>query len=196
MKAIYGVTEFATAVKPWLFRTLLAAHETVTYLDPDIKVFAPLDDIPVLALEHGIVLTPHLLEPLPRDDLEPSETTILQSGMFNLGFVAVGPKAIPFLDWWSERLARECIIAPEAGRFVDQRWVDFVPTLFDHVVQRDPGLNVAWWNLSDRTVRWNGRWEVDGVPIRFFHFSGYSPETPGHPHEVPDNMRVDTGGTT
>ena len=70
------------------------------------------------------------------------------------------------------------IASPEKGRFVDQRWIDFVPVLFKHMILRDPGFNVAWWNLSHRTVRWNGRWEVDGVPIRFFHFSGYSPETP------------------
>src|SRR5262249_15407148 len=115
---------------------------------------------------------------LPRDGKEPSETLLLRAGMFNLGFVAVARSAMAFLDWWSERLARECIVAPELGRFVDQRWVDFVPTLFDHSILRDPGLNVAWWNLTDRTVAWDGCWKVDGAAIRFFHFSGYSPESP------------------
>jgi glycosyltransferase involved in cell wall biosynthesis len=178
MAAIYSVTEFATAIKPWVLSTLLERAETITYFDPDIQVLARLDDIPSLAVEHGIVLTPHTLEPLPRDGLQPNETLILQAGMFNLGFISVGTSARPFLEWWSERLARDCVVAPERARFVDQRWVDFVPSLFEHVVLRDPGLNVAWWNLSRRTVRWAPGWEVDGTPIRFFHFSGFSPDSP------------------
>ena len=34
------------------------------------------------------------------------------------------------------------------GVYTDQRWCDLVPALFDGVkVLRDPGLNVASWNL-------------------------------------------------
>jgi len=179
MAAIYDVTEFATAVKPFLLRMLLSDEESVVYLDPDIEVLAPLDDIFELAGEHGVVLTPHSLEPLPRDGQEPSETTILRAGVYNLGFIAVGRSAHPFLDWWAERLRRECLIAPASGRFVDQRWVDFVPSLFPHHILRDPGCNVAWWNLTNRHVEHGPTgYTVDGDPIRFFHFSGFSPGTP------------------
>jgi hypothetical protein len=43
MAIIYDVKEFATAVKPWLLRRLLAdgAGGEVANFDPDIKVFAP-----------------------------------------------------------------------------------------------------------------------------------------------------------
>jgi hypothetical protein len=179
MAAMYGVTEFATAVKPWLLRTLLARHDAVMYLDPDIDVLTPLDDIFALAQEHAIVLTPHTLKPLPRDGAEPNETTILRAGVYNLGFIAVGTRSSDFLDWWSERLARECIIDPAFGRFVDQRWVDFVPALFRHHILLDPGANVAWWNLTGRRIgRSDSGWTVDDAPIRFFHFSGFSPGAP------------------
>src|SRR5262249_5824818 len=86
MAGIYSVTEFATAVKPWLLRTLLADHEAVIYLDPDIEIFGNLDDVGVRTMHHGIALTPHTLIPLPRDGKEPSETLLLRAGMFNLGF--------------------------------------------------------------------------------------------------------------
>jgi len=47
MVMIYDVLELATAVKPWLLRTLLAEDgDAVAYFDPDIEVFAPLDEIP------------------------------------------------------------------------------------------------------------------------------------------------------
>src|SRR5206468_8010264 len=133
-------TELATAVKPWLLRTLLdrGGDEAVVYLDPDIEIFESLDDLAELALQNGIVLMPHIERPPAWDPDDVAQQATLMAGAYNLGFIAVGPKAVPFLDWWSERLARECIVAPYRGIFVDQRWNDFVPGLFDHAIVRDP----------------------------------------------------------
>ena len=174
MAVIYDVKEFATAVKPFLLGRLLEEDDHAVYFDPDIEVFTPLDHIAGLAREHGIVLTPHVTKPLPRDELLPSEEMLLRAGIYNLGFIAVGRSARPFLSWWSERLARHCLVDVPEGVFVDQRWIDFVPALFDHHVLRDPGCNVAYWNLSyRRVVRNDGGYEVDGHPLRFFHYSGF-----------------------
>jgi len=181
MAASYSVVELATAVKPFLLRTMLAGGmESVTYLDPDIRVYAPLDDIDALAREHGIVLTPHLEHPLPLDrTLTDIEGVLLDAGIFNLGFVAVGTGATPFLDWWAGRLARDCVIDPEGGKFVDQRWVDLVPGYFDHRILIDPTINVAWWNLAVRDLQATTHgYTVEGRPLRFFHFSGYDPTRP------------------
>ncbi|WP_225978389.1 FkbM family methyltransferase [Gandjariella thermophila] len=180
MATAYSVTELATAVKPYLLRRLRAEAEVVTYLDPDIQVFAPMRELVELAREHGIVLTPHFLTPLPRDGREPAEAMIMGAGIFNLGFVAVGPGSEPFLDFWAERLRHDAIVAPERQLFTDQRWVDQVPALFGHHVLRDPGFNVAYWNLHEREVERDagGALTVSGRPLRFFHFSGYRPETP------------------
>ena len=40
--------------------------------------------------------------------------------------------------------------------FTDQRWVDFVPSLFDHLILKDPGCNVAYWNLHGRELTLDG----------------------------------------
>ena len=183
MAGIYDLTELATSLKPWIFRRLLeTTARPVVYLDPDIELFASIDDAADLAARHGIVLTPHALEPMPRDGCMPGEREILLAGMYNLGFLALGGDVSRFLDWWQERLSWDCVIAPEQGLFVDQRWMDFVPGCFDHVILRDPSYNVAYWNLHCRPVRWTGtRYEVRGRPLRFFHFSGFSPD---HPDEL------------
>ena len=90
-RSIYDVTELCTAVKPWLLQTLLRMGTTsVLYFDPDIEIFAPLDDVGELAREHTIVRTPHTTEPIPRDNLRLNETDILAAGIYNLGFIAVG----------------------------------------------------------------------------------------------------------
>ena len=179
MATAYSVTELATSVKPYLLRELLTTADTATYLDPDIQVFIPMPEIAELALEHGIVLTPHFLSPLPRDGMEPDDAVIMGTGIFNLGFIAVGPGSGKFLDFWAERLRHDAIVAPERQLFTDQRWVDQVPALFRHHIITDPGFNVAYWNLHDRHVaREDGALTAGGSPLRFFHFSGYRPEKP------------------
>lgn len=177
MAMIYDVTELATALKPWLLETLLRrGSEAVLYLDPDIQVFSSLQPLADAAVAHGIALTPHVDTPFPLDDRKTEDRAILAAGIYNLGFIGVTRTAQPFLDYWKERLRRECTVDPQNMRFVDQRWVDFVPGLFDHVIVRDPQYNVAYWNLHGRTLAWTGAgYEVNGRPLAFYHFSGYSP---------------------
>ncbi|KAA9166779.1 FkbM family methyltransferase [Amycolatopsis acidicola] len=180
MATAYSVTELATSVKPYLLRELRREYDVAIYLDPDIRVFKAMPEIAERAMEHGIVLTPHVLEPLPRDGLEPDEAVIMGAGIFNLGFIGVGPGSGEFLDFWAERLKHDAIVAPEQQLFTDQRWVDNVPALFRHHVLTDPGFNVAYWNLHDRPLAKDeqGDLTAGGVKLRFFHFSGYRPEKP------------------
>ncbi|HEY5515462.1 MAG TPA: glycosyltransferase family 4 protein [Pengzhenrongella sp.] len=190
---IYDVTELSTALKPWaLEMLLLRGATTAVYLDPDILVYSSLDEVEALSREHGIVLTPHAIEPIPRDGLRPTEADIMGAGVYNLGFIAVGPRNMPMLHWWQERLRRDSISAPEQMLFTDQRWIDLVPGLWDCAFLHDPGYNVAYWNLDNRPVeRRDGVLHAGGSPLRFFHFSGYRPERPWILSKyVADNPRV------
>jgi glycosyltransferase involved in cell wall biosynthesis len=177
MAAIYEVTEFATSLKPWLLEHLLDEGATsVIYLDPDIQVFDGLGELASAARDSNVVITPHARAPFPRDNKMTDEKAILAVGVYNLGFIAVGQGSRPFLEYWKERLRRECRNDTGNMRFVDQRWVDFVPAMFDCEIVREPRFNVAYWNLHEREVAWTGEgYEVDNKPLGFFHFSGYSP---------------------
>jgi glycosyltransferase involved in cell wall biosynthesis len=181
MAGTYTVLELSTAVKPWLVASLVTASDRpVLYLDPDIEVFAPLDDLASLAEEHGVVVTPHLLTPLPRDGRSIDEAAILVSGVYNLGFLGVGPSGLHggFLDFWQERLRRDGVVDLANTLFTDQRWVDFIDC-FPHVVHRDPACNLAYWNLAGRSVARRGEQVlVDGHPLVFFHYSGFDPRRP------------------
>lgn len=175
----YSVLELNTAVKPhaleWLLRT--GDFDEVLYFDPDILLLAPVDPPP-----GEITLTPHLLEPLPADGRLPDELTILRAGAYNLGFIAVRRTGdgLAFARWWSEHVRRHCYIDFENGLFTDQRWIDLAPSLFPAVtVVRDPGWNVAYWNVTQRVLekREDGYY-AGGEPLRFFHFSGFDPHQP------------------
>jgi glycosyltransferase involved in cell wall biosynthesis/GT2 family glycosyltransferase len=181
MGAIYDVTELATAVKPWVFAHLFGRGALVAiYLDPDIEVFDSLGPLAPWTLEHGMLLTPHVTEPLPRDARRPDEPDLLLAGIYNLGFLALSAEAAKtFLPWWRERLRRDCLNDPSRGLFVDQRWIDFAPALFEPGILKDPGYNVAYWNLPHRVLTRDGdRILVNGRPLRFFHYSGFSSRAP------------------
>lgn len=180
MAAMYTVTEFATAVKPRLLRYLLdQGYDQVWYLDPDIYVYAPLEPVALALESHAVALTPHALEPYPRDGLTPTEEAVRLSGIYNLGFVGVTPAARKFLEWWEQNLTTDAIVDLPSGLFTDQKWVDFAPSLCDTAVLDQPGLNVAYWNLHERSVSSSaGGFRVNGEPLYFFHFSGYDPREP------------------
>ncbi|HSY52324.1 MAG TPA: glycosyltransferase [Thermoanaerobaculia bacterium] len=178
MAAIYDVTELSTAVKPWVFEYLFGRGASVAiYLDPDIEVFDSLGPLEPLSRKHGMLLTPHITEPLPRDGKRPDERDLLLAGIYNLGFLALSAEAArSFLPWWRKRLRRDCLSDPAEGLFVDQRWIDFAPALFAPVILKDPGYNIAYWNLPHRVLTRDGdRIHVNGRPLRFIHFSGFSP---------------------
>lgn len=178
----HDVIEISTAVKgPFLRQACAGGADAVIYLDPDTALFAPLTPLVDWLGEHDILLTPHLVEPnhhraaILDNDLSASKT-----GIFNLGFCAVRTtgEGARFADWWAERLLSFCYDDIPNGLFVDQRWCDHAPALFDRLkVVRDPGYNVASWNLSTRRVAIgkDGAITVNGSPLRFWHFTKLGP---------------------
>ncbi|MBV8517690.1 MAG: glycosyltransferase [Acidobacteria bacterium] len=181
MAAIYDVMELATAIKPWAFAHFFARGASVViYLDPDIEVFDSLGPLETLTRAHGMLLTPHITAPLPRDGKRPDERDLLLSGVYNLGFLALSAEAAnAFLPWWRAQLRRDCLNDAAEGLFVDQRWVDFAPAFFTPFVLKDPGYNVAYWNLPHRVLARDGeRIVVNEQPLRFLHYSGFSPRAP------------------
>ena len=174
----YSLLELNTAVKPYFLLHLHRALgcDRICYFDPDILILGDLSKLYERLEQADAVLTPHLTAPI-EDSAVPAEREILLSGVYNLGFLglAFNERTLPFLDWWSRRLYRECLHDVERGLFVDQRWMDFAPAFLPRAeVLRDPGYNVAYWNLAHRSIEPRSEgWLVNGVPLRFFHFSGY-----------------------
>lgn len=182
----YNVTELSTAVKPFLLEYLMRekALTRLLYLDPDILVTASLEPLYQHLAHADMVVTPHLDTDYPEDGLRPGDDHILRCGIFNLGFLGVnsGDNANSFLQWWKEKLLYKCVIDHARGYFVDQRFVDMAFTLFDtFYIEKDPGYNVAYWNLHSRFLSREGKaWKCNGAPLRFFHFSSFNAQDPNH----------------
>lgn len=177
----YDIIELNTAVKPFFFKYLFQTNPEVRgvlYLDPDMLVFSSLEQIYADLDVHSLVLTPHILNPIPLDGHEPCENVFLTYGTYNLGFIGVAnePEGRRFLDWWGERTHALGYIKTEQGMFVDQLWLNLAPVFFDNVkVSLDPGLNVSYWNLQERAIcRRNNAYFINNeFPLVFYHFSSY-----------------------
>ena len=182
MAIYYDVTELSTALKPLGLKYLLdTGSEIAIYLDPDIEVFSELVEIPKHLESADIALTPHSLHGFPDDELRPSARDIMASGTFNLGFIAIknSTQSYEFLSWWNEKLIFDCVSDVENNLFTDQRWIDFVPSYYSFSVIREYGYNVAYWNLHEREItKQNSEYYINSSPLRFFHFSGFSPNKP------------------
>lgn len=174
----YFVYELNTAVKPFFLQYLFNNYncQKLCYFDPDIQFFQRIDDIFELLDSYGIVLLPHLTGFL-EDGRLPNEVSILRSGAYNLGFIGLSrySELEAMLHWWQRKLWKDCVGEQDQGLYLDQRWVDLVPGLFSGVyIHRDPGYNVAYWNLNHRQIESTGAgYTVNGVPLRFYHFSGF-----------------------
>lgn len=175
----HTVVELCTAVKGQaLVKFLLEGSDKVVYLDPDIEVFDNLKEINHLLDKYDILLTPHQTIPeKTMRDIVNNECSSLTCGTYNFGFYAVknSVNGIKFAKWWRDRLLNFCYDNVPAGLFVDQKWGNLVPAMFNKVcIMHSPAYNVATWNLSNRSIETkHNKYLINGEPLQFFHFSGF-----------------------
>jgi len=180
----YSVFELSVSLKPVILEYVFEKYEydKICWFDSDIYIYSSLNDEVWDKLNyHPIIITPHLLNS-PNDYIGDQELNVARHGIYNSGFIGLSrhPDSQQFIQWWKNRLANFCYWKPEEGMFVDQRWLDFLPTLGLNVyISRSPGLNAGYWDLSNRFFEYkDGRYWVNRVPLKFFHFSKYSPDRP------------------
>lgn len=176
MGLMYSTQGLAGALKPRLLRHLVERDDgPVILIDSDICLYGSLAGVADRAAAGPPVLTTHSTTPLPESDLP-----MLKAGVFNSGFLAAGPRALPMLEWWCDRTRRDSIYMPWEGILWEQSWLGLAPAFFEVDVPRDPGLNVLGGELLDHDVEWDGdRPRLRDTPLRCFHFSGpYDPHEP------------------
>lgn len=176
----YTITEFCTAIKPVIFKTLFfdASVDLIYYLDPDIYLYQRLDPITDYSPNKTIFLAPHLIDCRLADDHPYPEYHHLWEGIFNLGFCAIRRTGATerILEWWDARLREYCYADQVDGLHTDQKWMDYAPVFFHDELQivRHYGVNTAHWNLAERSITLNdGTYYSGSDPLIFFHFSGF-----------------------
>jgi hypothetical protein len=177
----YYIIELNTAVKATAFKHIIKQHKqakAVYYLDPDLYFYSSLQETNVLLETKTAVLTPHILNSIPRDGKKPDENTFLRFGIYNLGFIGINAQSVEskkLLDWWEERTLKFGYDRPNKGYFVDQLWMALSPIFYkDIVVLETYNYNMAPWNLHERqvvSISDNSVLLNDNTNLVFYHFS-------------------------
>ncbi len=119
--------------------------DIVVLVDARASVDAPLDGLLAGLADRDILLLAR--QPTAGDDFE-RDLHVARTGTFNLGFLAVrttgeGPR---FAAWWADRVAHYPQAVEDAA-YLDQRWCDLAPGLFDRVAivrHTPPGLTLPF----------------------------------------------------
>lgn len=153
--------------------------DRVVYLDADTLLLNRPDSIEAALHQHDIVLTPHLVN---TQDYPEVDLNTMRSGAFNAGVFAIkqSDRGVAFLDWWSVNMMDPAKMSYDWN--YDQGWLNLAPTSFPEThILRDPGCNVAFWNLHERKIE-SGALPLqpvaDRVPVSIFHFSFFEWRTP------------------
>ncbi|WNV82554.1 FkbM family methyltransferase [Umezawaea sp. Da 62-37] len=165
--------QLCAVLRPRLLETLLASKLPVLYLDPWIQVLDSVSDVVLAAVKRGpLVLVPRALRPLPDDGLRPEPAELLDTGVFDPGFLVVAPGAEPFLHNLAGQLRR----TPDATKAV----LDTAPALVNHHVLRDSTIGLSVWNANHRELNRgeDGVLTILGNPLRTVHFAGFDPRRP------------------
>ena len=176
MQNYYDVVEFATSLKPSLIKKLLSVgYETVIFLDPDVLVISNLDPIISNVKKHGAVFTPHRFSPIQNSRTHYAEEAFLQYGSLNLGFCGFNASGILLLNWWEQCLRWDSTRIPNSPVFTDQKWGNLFSNYFEIFLDKDPGLNLAPWNLDERNLQIEKMTlYANQSAVRFIHFSQMS----------------------
>jgi glycosyltransferase involved in cell wall biosynthesis len=176
----YDPTEMATSVKPNALKFLIELTNSDTfYIDPDIYFLDKLPNYDQALLKNVGVLTPHFFDLIPRDARGIKSSNVFQAGIYNLGFLGIGLDSLEFLKWWSVQTKHNCYMQKIPGLFTDQKWFDLAVVNYDFKIEKNLGMNVAYWNLHERNLKLReGKYYIDESPLVFFHFSGFDIKNP------------------
>ena len=186
----YTPSELCFSLRAWLHEYMLqnSTFPKWIYFDADIIVCHSLKRISDQLDNTSIILSPHLLSIDPPPSINVKAIRRLESyllrngGIYNGGFLALRrtKESQVFIRWFKDHL-RMYGFDDRPMQSGDQFWLTFVPLYFSEVsVQRDPGANLAYWNLYERTIEKDGpgKIQVNGKPLLFYHFAGFDMKKP------------------
>ena len=137
-------------------------------------------------LDNGssIVVTPHLLNPLPNDGKSPPINDICLMGNYNSGVLGASKKGLSFIKWWENQTKLFPHIKKEIGIAAEQGWLRFAADFNnDTKIFRNKGYNIAYWNIAERNINIKDEClYADTDELCIMHFSGLTQQT------KPENM--------
>lgn len=184
LRMLYDGYELSMALRPAFVLYLMREKgvEHLAMMDSDLYFTGKLEGADALLKEHAISICVSIRKPIPEDGFRPQDNDFILAGSLNGGFIICRKcdETIRTMEWLWGKLRKSSFYRPYEGFFGDQKWLDLWPSLMDTLgIIKRKEWNVACWNMHERPVtKENGVYRAGGVPMAFFHFSGYRPDEP------------------
>ena len=145
-KQRYKKDKLRWALKPAYLLYLLSSHNRIIYVDNDVFFYKKFEFLFHELKDSDVLLTPHFYPNSPTGNQTWLEANF-RIGLYNAGFIGVNNRSKNALEWWSDCCLYAMKIAYWRGLFVDQKYLDLFPILFNNVkVLKQKGCNFAGWN--------------------------------------------------
>ena len=159
--------EFIWTLKASFMQAILRDElgaDSIAHVDADMLFFS--NPTPAFT-EIGsapVAVAPHRYSPR----CAPRGTT---PGVYNGGFVYVARAGMDFLDWWAAACIEWCYWHHDAGRYVDQKYLDDAPERWGAHALKHKGAHLGPWNQEQYgySLR-DGQIFVDDDPLLWYHF--------------------------
>lgn len=162
----------------WSLKSVLMSYllekgfEKVLFVDCDIFFFNDYHFLFDALDQSDVILTPHWYNSNPVTN-ESGFIQLLNSGFFNAGFIGSNKKGLAALRWWANVCHYRMDESMESGMYVDQRYLDLLPLLFENVkILSHKGCNLGAGNYEEcKRILVGNTLLVDGrYPVVFVHF--------------------------
>jgi hypothetical protein len=203
----YNPSELCFCLRAWLHEFMFnhTSFRKWVYFDSDIFVCHSLRKVSASLDSTSILMSPHLISINPPLSINVKAIRKLESyllrngGIYNGGFLALRrtEESKVFIEWFKNHL-KMYGFDNRPMQSGDQFWLTFVPLYFKEVsVLRDPGANLAYWNLYERTITRDksGKIMVNNEPLLFFHFAGFDVKGPNRlsRYRIPQGLKIIPG---
>jgi len=154
-----------------LISHLFKSHDIVAYLDCDLYFVSDWSWILNHAETHDMVLTPHRR---PHDS-----RYMWTDGVYQAGFLVANKTSASAIASWKAMCTWNCTKDYTNGLFVDQKYLDAMPSLCKCHVLQSKGCNTAGWNtgMCHISKKDDGIY-IDGWKLCFLHLSPSAEELP------------------
>jgi hypothetical protein len=203
----YTPSELCFCLRAWLHEFMFkkTSFKKWIYFDSDIIVHHSLNQISNHLDDISIMISPHLISINPPQSIDIKAVIKLESyllrngGIYNGGFLALRKteESKVFIEWFKKHL-RMYGFDNRPMQSGDQFWLTCVPLYFrEAYILRDPGANLAYWNLYERTITRDssGKILVNNRPLLFFHFAGFDIKEPKKltRYRIPQGLKIIPG---
>lgn len=171
------IHEYCWTLKPVLCEHVMTNYSSikrVTYLDSDLYFWENPNKIFKNQPNCSVLLS--IEEKYKPNWKKASQRKMIKiTGLYNSGFISFKQDKISLqsVKWWKDKCLESCKIAPEEGKFGDQKYLDELPSLFPNICAiTTPGVNIGPWNyLKYQFSNVNDSIFIDDSLLIFYHFS-------------------------